>query len=53
MVGKVGKAKIAVIEKMGEDEVLDRISTGTSVRSLMKEFDVGYKLFAMLSLIHI
>jgi hypothetical protein len=47
MVGKVGKAKISVIEKMGEDEVLDRISTGTSVRSLMKEFDVGYKLFAM------
>ena len=38
MVGKVGKAKIAAIEK---------ISTGTSVRTLMKEFEVGYKLFAM------
>lgn len=47
MVGKVGKAKIAAIEKIGEEEVLERISTGTSVRTLMKEFEVGYKLFAM------
>lgn len=47
MVGKVGKAKIASIEKIGEEEVLERISTGTSVRTLMKEFEVGYKLFAM------
>ena len=47
MVGKVGKAKIAAIEEIGEDEVLERISTGTSVRTLMKEFNVGYKLFAM------
>jgi hypothetical protein len=46
MVGKVGKAKIAAIEKIGEEEVLERISTGTSVRTLMKEFEVGYKLFA-------
>ena len=37
MVGKVGKAKIAAIEKIGEEEVLERISTGTSVRTLMKE----------------
>lgn len=47
MVGKVGKAKIASMEKIGEEEVLERISTGTSVRTLMKEFEVGYKLFAM------
>ena len=46
MVGKIGKAKIAAIEKIGEEEVLERISTGTSVRTLMKEFEVGYKLFA-------
>ena len=47
MVGKIGKAKIAAIEQIGEDEVLERISTGTSVRTLMKEFNIGYKLFAM------
>jgi len=47
VVGKIGKAKIAAIEEIGEDEVLERISTGTSVRTLMKEFNIGYKLFAM------
>ena len=47
MVGEVGKAKIAAIEDMGEDKILERVSTGTSVRTLMKEFDVGYKLFGI------
>lgn len=47
MVGEVGKAKIAAIEEMGEDKILERISAGTTVRSLMKEFDVGYKLFGI------
>ena len=47
MVGEIGKAKVAAIEEAGEDQILDRISTGTSVRTLMKEFNVGYKLFAV------
>ena len=45
MVGEVGKAKIAAIEALGEDEVFERIATGTSVRQLMREFGIGYKLF--------
>jgi len=47
MVGEVGKAKIAAIEQVGEDEILERIASGVSVRTLMKEFNVGYKLFAV------
>lgn len=47
MVGEVGKAKIAAMEEMGEDTILERVSTGTSIRTLMKEFDVGYKLFGI------
>ncbi len=47
MVGEVGKAKVAAIEQVGEDEILERIASGVSVRTLMKEFNVGYKLFAV------
>ena len=47
MVGEVGKAKIVAIEQVGEDEILERIASGVSVRTLMKEFNVGYKLFAV------
>lgn len=45
MVGEVGKAKIDAIEQVGEDEIFERIASGVSVRTLMKEFDVGYRLF--------
>ena len=46
MVGKVGKAKIAELEEIGEDELFEQIARGKSIRKIMAEQKIGYKLWA-------
>ena len=46
MGGEVGKAKIAALEAVGEDELFEQIAQGKSVRNIMKEQNIGYKLWA-------
>ena len=42
----IAKAKLAALEEVGEDELFEQIASGKSVRSLMKERDIGYKLWS-------
>ena len=46
MVGEVGKAKIAALEEIGEDELFEQIARGKSIRKIMAEQSIGYKLWA-------
>ena len=46
MVGEVGKAKIMALEKLGEDEIFERIASGVSLASIKREFNIGHKLWA-------
>jgi len=46
MVGEVGKAKIAALEEIGEDELFEQIARGKSLRKLMAEQNIGWKLWA-------
>ena len=46
MVGEVGKAKIAALESIGEDELFEQIAQGKSLRKIMAEQKIGYKLWA-------
>jgi predicted NBD/HSP70 family sugar kinase len=46
MVGEVGKAKIAALEEIGEDELFEQIARGKSIRKIMAEQKIGYKLWA-------
>ena len=46
MVGEVGKAKIAALESIGEDELFQQIAQGKSLRKIMAEQKIGYKLWA-------
>ena len=43
--GEVGKAKIAAINAVGEDEIFDRMSRGETVSKIIGEFNVGWKLW--------
>jgi hypothetical protein len=45
MVKAVGKAKVAELEKIGEDQILEDIAQGKSVRQIMREHNIGYKIF--------
>ena len=40
MVGEVGKAKIMALEKLGEDEIFERIASGVSLASIKREFNI-------------
>ena len=46
MVGEVGKAKLATLEEIGEDELFEQIARGKSIRKIMAEQKIGYKLWA-------
>ena len=46
MVGEVGKSKIMALEKLGEDEIFERIASGVSLASIKREFNIGHKLWA-------
>ena len=46
MGGEVGKAKIAALEEIGEDELFEQIARGKSIRKIMAEQKIGYKLWA-------
>ena len=45
MVGEVGKAKMAALDTVGEDEILERIAQGETMQTLCKEYDIGTKLW--------
>ena len=44
--GAIGDAKIAEVNKIGEDELFNRLTTGTTLTDLLKEIGIGYKLWA-------
>jgi len=44
--GKVGDIKLANVNKVGEDELFNRLATGTTLTDLLKEVGIGYKLWA-------
>tara|TARA_R100001480_G_scaffold35863_3_gene48317 strand:- start:978 stop:1436 length:459 start_codon:yes stop_codon:yes gene_type:complete len=44
--GKVGDVKLANVNKVGEDELFNRLATGTTLTDLLKEVGIGYKLWA-------
>ena len=44
--GAIGDAKIAEVNKVGEDELFNRLATGTTLTDLLKEIGIGYKLWA-------
>lgn len=43
--GEVGKAKLATLDKIGEEELFEKIANGTSVKDVIKEADVGWRLW--------
>lgn len=45
MVGEVGKAKMANLDVVTEDVILERIANGEHAKDLMKEYDIGNKLW--------
>ena len=44
--GKVGDVKLANVNNVGEDELFNRLATGTTLTELLKEVGIGYKLWA-------
>jgi hypothetical protein len=45
MVGEVGMAKMAALDEVGEEEILERISQGETMQVLCKKYDIGTKLW--------
>jgi hypothetical protein len=45
VVGEVGKAKMAALDTVGEDEIFERIAQGDTMQMLCKEYDIGTKLW--------
>ena len=44
--GKVADVKIASVNQIGEDELFNRLATGTTLSELLKDIGIGYKLWA-------
>lgn len=42
---EVAKAKLSALDKIGEDELFEQLATGTSMRDLCSQHDVGHKLW--------
>ena len=42
---EVAKTKLAALDKVGEDDLFELLATGTSMRDLCKQYDVGHKLW--------
>ena len=45
MVGEVGKAKMAALDAVGEDDIFERIAQGETMQMLCKQYDIGTKLW--------
>jgi len=45
MVGEVGMAKMAALDAVGEEEILERIAQGETMQMLCKQYDIGTKLW--------
>ena len=44
--GKVADVKLASVNQIGEDELFNRLATGTTLSELLKDIGIGYKLWA-------
>ena len=44
--GKVADVKLANVTKIGEDELFNRLATGTTLTDLLKDIGIGYKLWS-------
>ena len=42
----IAKAKLVALEEIGEDELFEQIARGKSIRKIMAEQKIGYKLWA-------
>jgi len=42
---EIAIAKLAALDKVGEDDLFELLATGTSMRDLCKQHDVGHKLW--------
>ena len=42
---EIATAKLAALDKVGEDDLFELLATGTSMRDLCKQHDVGHKLW--------
>ena len=45
MVGEVGMAKIAALDAVGEDDILERIAQGETMQMMCKQYNIGTKLW--------
>jgi len=45
VVGEVGKAKMAALDAVGEDDIFERIAQGETMQMLCKQYDIGTKLW--------
>jgi lysozyme family protein len=45
MVGEVGMAKMAALDEVGEEEILERIAQGETMQMLCKQYNIGTKLW--------
>lgn len=43
--GEIGKTKLAAVEAVGEDEILERIASGVSMQQMCRELNIGTKLW--------
>jgi len=43
--GEIGKTKLAAVEAVGEDEILERIASGVSMQQICRELNIGTKLW--------
>jgi hypothetical protein len=43
--GEIGKTKLAAVEAIGEDEILERIASGSSMQQMCRELNIGTKLW--------
>ena len=43
--GEIGNAKLAALDQVGEEELFEKLTTGTSVTDLIREYNVGWKLW--------
>ena len=44
--GKVADVKLASVNQIAEDELFNRLATGTTLSELLKDIGIGYKLWA-------
>jgi hypothetical protein len=44
-ISEIAKAKFAVLDEVGEDEIFEQIASGVSMREMCRKMNVGHKLW--------